>query len=427
MYHDTLFTNNDRIQVQVDAGSGYQNVGNVVSRYDGSTGWKLHTVDLLAYAGQSNVSVAFLGIGAYGSNMFLDDVAIIQPCSQPTGLGFTYTPLSPRVGQPVTFTGSATGTLPLAYTWNFGDGQLGTGAISTHTYATAGAFTVTATVTNSVGTQISTTVITINDVPISGLNAVNNSPTLLGQTTRLTATISTGSNVTYAWNFGDGQLGAGATVSRTYATVGIYTAAVTATNSVSTVVANTTVTITSAGDGPITGVSAANSSPTVLGQVTYLTATATGNNITYAWAFGDGQLGAGATVSRTYATVGIYTAAVTVTNSVSTVVANTTVTITGAGDGPITNLSAANSSPTVLGQVTYLTATATGNNITYAWAFGDGQLGAGATVSRTYATVGIYTAAVTATNNVSTVVVSTGVTIVPSGYKLYLPLILRGA
>ena len=55
-----------------------------------------------------------------------------------------------------------------------------------------------------------------------------------------------------------------------------------------------------------------------------------------------------------------------------------------------------------------------------------GAMGTGATFSHTYAALSVYTAMLTATNSVSTVVVSTVVTIVPSDYKFYLPLIQRG-
>ncbi|HWS70570.1 MAG TPA: pre-peptidase C-terminal domain-containing protein, partial [Thermoanaerobaculia bacterium] len=51
MYHDTGYsTSADRVQVQVSTGT-WANVGTAVNRYDGSTGWKQHTIDLSAYKG----------------------------------------------------------------------------------------------------------------------------------------------------------------------------------------------------------------------------------------------------------------------------------------------------------------------------------------------------------------------------------------
>src|SRR5213080_2493145 len=54
------------------------------------------------------------------------------------------------VGQSVTFTCSATGgTAPYSYGWTFGDGNTGSGSPVTYSYQSAGAMTVTCTVTDS--------------------------------------------------------------------------------------------------------------------------------------------------------------------------------------------------------------------------------------------------------------------------------------
>jgi RHS repeat-associated protein len=98
------------------------------------------------------------------------------------------------------------------------------------------------------GVVTATTEVTITavDVAITGLVAANNSPTVLGSPTTLMATVSAGTNVAYAWAFGDGVTGSGATVTHTYASSGTYTATVTAANGVSVVTATTTVEVTPA-------------------------------------------------------------------------------------------------------------------------------------------------------------------------------------
>jgi hypothetical protein len=79
MYHDTGYTTSaDKVQVQVSTGSTWTTVGTAAARYDGSTGWKLHTIDLSAYKG-STVQLGFLGISAYGNNEFIDDVTVTTP------------------------------------------------------------------------------------------------------------------------------------------------------------------------------------------------------------------------------------------------------------------------------------------------------------------------------------------------------------
>jgi CSLREA domain-containing protein/uncharacterized repeat protein (TIGR01451 family) len=86
-------------------------------------------------------------------------------------------------------------------------------------------------------------VVTIVVEPITGLVATNNSPTTIGDMTTLMASVVTGDDVSYTWAFGDGDTGSGANTTHTYPDVGVYTAVVTATNSVSTVTATTVVTI----------------------------------------------------------------------------------------------------------------------------------------------------------------------------------------
>jgi hypothetical protein len=76
---------------------------------------------------------------------------------QPPTAEFTYSPLSPVAGKPVTFDASNStpngGTI-INYTWNFGDGTpevTETDPITTHTFTSAGTFNVTLTVFDSEG------------------------------------------------------------------------------------------------------------------------------------------------------------------------------------------------------------------------------------------------------------------------------------
>jgi uncharacterized repeat protein (TIGR01451 family) len=96
------------------------------------------------------------------------------------------------------------------------------------------------------GNNTASVVVTTVDVPITGLQAHNDSPTAVNYPTALWATIATGTNVTYEWSLGYGTaVDTGQSINHTYTTVGEYTAIVTATNSVSVVTATTTVSITS--------------------------------------------------------------------------------------------------------------------------------------------------------------------------------------
>jgi hypothetical protein len=67
------------VQVQVSTfGPGsWADVGSAVARYDGSAGWKRHTVDLGAYIGSFDVRIGFLGISALGNDIHIDDIALV--------------------------------------------------------------------------------------------------------------------------------------------------------------------------------------------------------------------------------------------------------------------------------------------------------------------------------------------------------------
>lgn len=78
MYHDTGYAaSNDRVQVQIstDDETSYSTLATAF-RFDGSTGWKRHTIDLSAYAGQNTIRLGFLGISAFGNNIFIDDISV---------------------------------------------------------------------------------------------------------------------------------------------------------------------------------------------------------------------------------------------------------------------------------------------------------------------------------------------------------------
>lgn len=271
--------------------------------------------------------------------------------------------------------------------------------------------------------------LTVSGTPVSGLAVDSSSPTPQGNPTFFAATISGGSDVSYAWDFGDGNVGTGQTISHTYAAVGVYTATVTASNSFNSEVAQAVVTVTESAVA-IAGLAAENSSPTQLGNPTFFAATITaGSDVSYLWDFGDGASGSGRTVNHTYGAVGNYVVTVTASNSLGNAVAQTAVTVQ-ADAAAVSGLSAENSSPTPLGNPTFFAATITGGtDVSYAWDFGDGASGTGQTVSHTYAIAGIYTATVTASNSVGSASAQTSVTvrevIVDPTNSIYLPLIQR--
>ncbi|MGY1741765.1 MULTISPECIES: PKD domain-containing protein [unclassified Blastococcus] len=123
-----------------------------------------------------------------------------------------------------------------SYAWDFGNGQRGTGATASHTYATAGSYVVTLTVTDDKGAATTAkTLVTVAPV------RVNQAPTAAFAASGRDLDVSVdgsasddadGTVTAYAWNWGDGSAaGTGRTAAHTYAAAGTYTVTLTVTDS----------------------------------------------------------------------------------------------------------------------------------------------------------------------------------------------------
>ncbi|HOT91088.1 MAG TPA: S8 family serine peptidase [Anaerolineae bacterium] len=97
------------------------------------------TVPLDTFTGMTDTARVTVGGTGVSACSDLTTAAIASDCIPVTDAHFDYTPAAPGVGAMVTFTGTAaSGTPPLYYTWNFGDGSaVGTGEVVTHTFPVA--------------------------------------------------------------------------------------------------------------------------------------------------------------------------------------------------------------------------------------------------------------------------------------------------
>jgi PKD repeat protein len=80
------------------------------------------------------------------------DFALEIACDPVTDLDFTWQPVEPYNGVPVTFTATANGTGLLDFQWDFGDTLSATGNPVTHTYALPGIYTVSTSASNACST-----------------------------------------------------------------------------------------------------------------------------------------------------------------------------------------------------------------------------------------------------------------------------------
>jgi PKD repeat protein len=151
--------------------------------------------------------------------------------------GFTRSPGSATAGVAGTYTGTVFDPYGQArFVWKWGDGTESAGASPTHIYATPGSYEVTMTVkdelTGSTTTPVIQTIV-VNDQPTASFTIAPN-PATPGITVALNGGGSIdpdGAITNYAWNFGDGSVGAGTTPSHGYVAPGSYTVTLTITDS----------------------------------------------------------------------------------------------------------------------------------------------------------------------------------------------------
>jgi len=149
-------------------------------------------------------------------------------------------PYSGRPGRAIAFDGTWSydpdGDI-VSYAWNFGDGETGTGAKTSHVYDDEGTYTVTLTVTdNDDLTDSDTTTTTVSRPPPPPKNkkpkadAGPNVKISVGSIIHFSGAGSydpDGEIVSYRWDFGDGAKDSGMNVSHVYSELGHYTVTLT--------------------------------------------------------------------------------------------------------------------------------------------------------------------------------------------------------
>jgi len=153
-------------------------------------------------------------------------------------------------------------------------------------------------------------------MPVSGLSVnVGSGNAQVGSSTPFTASTTGGSNVSYVWDFGDGDTGAGTNPQHTYDGAGTYNVVVTATNGLSVVTQTVPIIVQ---DVPISGldVSTNITGPIASGSlITFSSTIDNGTGVSYVWTVDGAVVGTGPTLSYTFPSGGEHTVVVTATNS----------------------------------------------------------------------------------------------------------------
>lgn len=315
---------------------------------------------------------------------------------------FAYSPTAPLTGESATFNATASYDLDgqiLSYLWDFGDGNTGTGNITTHSYVDNGTYTITLTVTDNDG---------LNDTALDTILVQNRPP--VAQFTESAEIVDTnvvihfnasdsydldGSIVSYLWDFDEGTNATGMTATHSYSNNGTYVVTLTVTdddgatasaNAIKTVlnrppVANFTESAETVYTNDLITFNATNSYDS------------DGSVVSYFWDFGDGTNTTGMVVDHAYLDNGNYTVTLSVTdNDGATASVNATKTVLNRS--PVASFT--ESATTVYaGETIYFNASGSydpdGSIVSYFWDFGDETNGTGEITTHSYAENGTYT------------------------------------
>jgi len=294
---------------------------------DGTTGGGLTTTHTYNSQGIFVVTLAILD--SLGRSNSVTKAVAVNEGSLPVA-SFVVSPVNPAVHQTVNFNASGSVAEPghrvVEYSWNFGDGTLGSGNLATHSYETAGTYTVTLKVTDDMGRKSSLASQTISvglAGPTASFTTSPGSP-IIGQIVNFNASQSRPTPgrtiVSYSWDFGDGTSGTGVNTTHAYAAVGTYTVTLTVTdNAGQTGFATQTITVTT--DEPTASFTAAPNPATVNANVFFDASASTARGgrtiVSYAWTFSQGPppTSTGRTTNHTFTATGAQQVALTVTDS----------------------------------------------------------------------------------------------------------------
>ena len=355
-------------------------------------------------------SVFVIGGRTRTINATLDPLA---PSNQPPVAVFDMSPPQPAVNDWVQFDATAStdpdGSIA-SYAWVFGDGTSGTGDTVWHRYSAAGTYTVRLTVTDNDGASSTTTraiqVGSVNQPPVAAFSFSPSNPEVNGwvQFNGASSSDPDGSISSYAWNFGDGTTGTGATVWHRFTAAGTYTVTLSVTDDKGAVDSETrSIQVGPTNQSPIASFVFSPTNPLVNGWIQF---DATGSSdpdgsiSSYAWNFGDGSTDTGSTAWHRYGAAGTYTVTLTVAdNDGANHTTSRVVQVGTLNVAPAAVFSITPAAPAV-GEWVRLDGSASsdsdGSIASYQWSFGDGTAAAtGMIVYHQYAAAGSYTVTLT--------------------------------
>ena len=270
---------------------------------DGATSTEQHPVHVYDIPGSYTVSLT--ATNDCGSDTHVEP-AYIQVEVTPDS-AFTADPIQGCAPLPVQFTDLSAGG-PTSWLWEFGDGATSAEANPNHIYMAPGLYSVSLTVANSCGSNVTTM---YEYIAVSGPPQAAFSNTGAGCAPAEVCFFdeSTGSPTAWAWDFGDGATSIEQNPCHTFADGG-YTVCLTASNGCGSDTVCTMIVIPGALDAEFSGSPTSGNAPLEV-QFSDLS---TGAPDSWAWDFGDGATSTDQNPVHTYVAPGSYTVTLTISS-----------------------------------------------------------------------------------------------------------------
>jgi len=282
---------------------------------DGQTSAEANPVHTYAAGGQYPVSLTVTNSADAQTDTYSEPVSVQQPALPPVA-AFTWA-ADPNNPLAIQFLDGSSGEYD-TYAWDFGDGLTSAEANPAHTYAAAGQYPVTLTVTNSANALSNTYSETIAlqqpvQPPNALFSALVNDPVNDPLTVQFTND-STGDLVGYTWDFGDGLTSNDFAPTHTYADGGTYPVTLTVTGSDGTPASYSLDVTVQAPAQPPSALFTWAADPNTPLTIQFTNASS-GDYDTFAWDFGDGNFSNESNPAHSYGGGGQYPVSLTVTNS----------------------------------------------------------------------------------------------------------------
>ena len=347
------------------------------------------------YSGAGTYTATLTVTGPGGSATHTQEIVVSAVVVPAPVASFVAAPLTGEAPLTVQFTDASSGEIT-SRSWDFGDGATSAETSPSHTYETAGEYTVTLMVSGPGGSVAITQEIAVAAAAIPAPTASFTTSATGGEAplTVSFADASSGEITSRSWDFGDGSSSAETSPSHTYSAAGTYTVTLTVTGSGGSATHTQSIEVTA----PVLVLTAFFTSSAISGDAPLavdFTDASSGEITSRSWDFGDGGSSAETDPAHTYTAAGTYTVALTVNGPGGSATHTQMIEVRLATiPAPVASFTASR----LIGDAPLavdFTDASSGEITSRQWDFGDGGSSKEASPSHTYDVAGSYTVTLT--------------------------------